>query len=68
MVLKPLFVRNQLSAFSVLLIATMLLLADIEPIDTLKILAVCLFQIYAGAQLVERLFIDALLMFLKNLG
>jgi hypothetical protein len=56
MVLKPLFVRNQLSAFPVLLLATMLLLADVEPIDTLKILAVCLFQIYAGAQLVERLF------------
>lgn len=56
MVLKPLFVRNQLSASSVLLIATTLLLADIGPFDTLKILAVCLVQIYAGAQLVERLF------------
>ncbi|MGA1145327.1 MAG: hypothetical protein ACO3VL_09305, partial [Ilumatobacteraceae bacterium] len=56
MVLKPLFVRSQLTAFSVVLIATLLLLAEIEPIDTLKILAVCLFQIYAGAQLVERLF------------
>ena len=56
MVLKPSLVRNQLSALSVLLIGALLLLADIGPLDTLKILAVCLVQIYAGAQLVERLF------------
>jgi hypothetical protein len=55
-VLKLIFVRNQTSVLCVILIAAMLLLADIGPLDTLKILAVCLVQIYAGAQLVERLF------------
>ena len=38
MVLKPSLVRNQLSALSVLLIGVLLLLADIGPLDTLKIL------------------------------
>lgn len=55
-VLKILFLRSQTNIFVGLTIAALLLLANVNLIDTGKILVVCLLQIYSGAILMERLF------------
>ena len=56
LVLKAFSLRLPSNLLAVLAIASMLLLADIGIVDVAKILVVCLLQIYAGAELVERFF------------
>ena len=56
LVLKVIKLQSQNYAHSALFLAALLLLADVGPFDTFKILLVCLIQIYAGAELLEKFF------------
>ena len=54
--LKVIKLQSQNYAYSALFLAALLLLADVGPFDTFKSLLVCLIQIYAGAELLEKFF------------
>ena len=56
MVIKAMKLQSQNYIYSVFFLATLLLLADVSLFDTVKILIVCLIQIYAGAELLEKFF------------
>ena len=56
MVINAMKLQSQNFNYSALFLAVVLLLADVSLFDTVKILIVCLIQIYAGAELLEKFF------------
>ena len=68
LVLKAFWLRLPSSFVAVLAIGSMLLLADIGVVNVAKILAICLLQIYAGAELVEKFFYRRQLTMFERFG
>ena len=66
--LKAFWLRLPSSFVAVLAIASMLLLANIGIVDVAKILVICLLQIYAGAELVEKFFYRRRLTIFERFG
>ena len=60
--------QSQNFIYSALFLAVVLLLADVSLFDTVKILIVCLIQIYAGAELLEKFFYRRSLSIFEKFG
>ena len=68
MVINAMKLQSRSFVYSALFLAAVLLLADVSLFDTVKILIVCLIQIYAGAELLEKFFYRRSLSIFEKFG